>query len=198
MKNKLFLVFAVVIMAVVFAGCSKLPQESIDSAKSAVEAAKAAQADVYMAPEFKALQDSLNSVMSGIEAENSKFVKNYDALKGKLDALKSEADKVAAEVPAKKEAVKAEAVAMVGAVKTGLETTRALLAKAPKGKEGRAALQQISGELEVIAKNVNEVEVSLSGDVNYAEALDKLNAAQKSVSDINTELSEAIAKRNRK
>lgn len=196
MKNRLFLVFAMVMMAILFSGCGKLPQESVDSAKSAVEAAKAAQADVYMAPEFKALQDSLTSVMNGIEAENSKFMKNFDALKAKLDTLAAEAQKVAAAVPAKKEAVKAEAVAMVATVKTDLEATKALLAKAPKGKEGKAALEQISNELNVIATNVDGIETSLEGDVNYAEALDKLNAAQKSVSDINEELTEAIAKKN--
>lgn len=198
MKNRLFLVFAVLVMAMVVSSCGKMPQESIDAAKSAVAAAKTAQADVYMAPEYQALEDSLNAVMQGIEAENSKFMKNYDGLKVKLDALTAQATQVAAAVPAKKEAVKAEAETAVVTVKNDLESAKALLAKAPKGKEGKAALEQISNELKVIAANVTEVESSLAGEVNYAEALDKLNAAQKSVTDINTELTEAIAKKNRR
>ena len=68
-------------------------------------------------------------------------------------------------------------------------------AKAPRGKEGRAAITQITGELNVIETRVKEVEAALREDITYAEALDRLNAAQKSVTDINTELTEAIAKK---
>lgn len=198
MKNRLFLAVAVVMTAFVVSGCGKMPQESIDAAKAAVVAAKTAQADVYMAPEYKALEDSLNSVIQGIEAENSNFLKDFDALKAKLDTLTAQAERVAQAVPAKREAVKAEAEAMIATVKNDLETTKALLKKAPKGKEGKAALEQMTNELNVVTASVSEIETALAGDVNYAEALDKLNAAQKSVTDINTELTEAIAKKNRK
>lgn len=195
MKNRLFLGFAVVMMALLVSSCGSIPQEKIDATKSAIEAAKAAQADIYMAPEFKGLEDSLAVVMQGIEAENSKFMKNFDGLSVQLDALTAQAEKVVAEMPAKKEAVKAEAEAMVATVKSAIDGTKELLAKAPKGKEGKAALEQINNELSVIVTTVGEVETSMTGDVNYAEALDKLNAAQKSVSDINAELTEAIAKK---
>lgn len=197
MKNRFFLGF-VVAMAIVATSCGKMPQDDINATKAAVETAKAAQADVYMAPEFKALQDSLTVVMQGIEAENSKFLKNFDALTVKLDTLKSQAEAIAVAVPAKKQAVKQEAETTLAAVKTAIEETRALLAKAPKGKEGKEALEQISNELNVVATTVGEVETSLTGDVNYIQVLDKLNASQKSVADLNAELSEAIAKKAKK
>lgn len=195
MKNRLFLSFAVVVMAIVATSCGKMPQENMDAAKSAIEAAKTAQADVYMSAEFKALEDSLAVVMQGIEAENSKFLKNFDGFKANLETLTAQAETLAADMPAKKEAVKAEAVAKVAEVKTAIEATKSLLAKAPKGKEGKAALEQISGELTAVATTVDEVEASLAGDVNFMEALNKLNAAQKTVSDIDAELNEAIAKK---
>lgn len=194
MKNRLFLGFAVVMM-IVATSCGKMPQENIDATKAAIEAAQVAQADVYMTTEFKALQDSLTVVMQGVEAENSKFFKNFGTLTTQLDALKVQAETIAAEVPAKKEAVKQEAEAALATVKTAIDETKTLLAKAPKGKEGKEALEQISNELNVIATTVGEVETSLTGDVNYAQVLDKLNAAQKSVADIATELNDAIAKK---
>lgn len=197
MKNRLFLGF-VVAMAVIATSCGKMPQDDINATKAAVEAAKTAQADVYMAPEFKSLQDSLTVVMQGMEAENSKFMKNFDALTVKLDTLKSQAEAIAAAVPAKKQAVKQEAGTTLAAVKTAIEETKALLTKAPKGKEGKEALEQISNELNVVETTVGEVETSLTGDVNYVQVLDKLNAAQKSVADLNAELSEAIAKKAKK
>lgn len=195
MKNRLFLVFAMVMMAILASGCGKMPQESIRAAKSAVDAAKNAQADIYMASEYKALEDSLNVMMQKIEAENSKFMKDFGEVKTQLEALTVQAEKVTAAVPAKKEAVKTEAETMVTTIKDNLAATRTLLAKAPLGKEGRAAITQITGELNVIETRVKEVEAALREDINYAEALDRLNAAQKSVTDINTELTEAIAKK---
>ena len=197
MKNRLFLGF-VAAMAIIATSCGKMPQENIDATKAAVEAAKTAQAGVYMAPEFKSLQDSLTVVMQGIEAENSKFMKNFGALTVKLDTLKSQAEAITAAVPAKKEAVKQEAETTLAAVKTSIEDTKVLLTKAPKGKEGREALEQISNELNVITTTVGEVETSMTGDVNYVQVLDKLNASQKSVADLNAELSEAIAKKAKK
>ncbi|MEG0795415.1 MAG: hypothetical protein RR397_02730 [Odoribacter sp.] len=194
MKNRLFLGFAVVMM-IVATSCGKMPQEKMDATKVAVESAQAAQADIYMAPEFKALQDSLASVMQSIEAENSNFFKNFDAQSAQLDVLKAQAESVAAAVPAKKEAVKQEAETVMASVKTAIDETKALLAKAPKGKEGKAALEQIGNELNVVTTTVGEVEASMAGDVNFVQVLDRLNAAQKSVSDLNAELTEAIAKK---
>lgn len=194
MKNRLFLGF-VVAMAIMVTSCGKMPQENIDATKAAVEAAKTAQADVYMATEFKSLEDSLAVVMQSIEAENSKFLKNFGTLTVKLDSLKSQADVVAAAVPAKKEAVKQEAETTLASVKTAIEETKALLAKAPKGKEGKEALEQISNELTTITTSVGEIETSMTGDVNFVQVLDKLTASQKSVADINAELTEAIAKK---
>lgn len=194
MKNRLFLGF-VVAMAIMVTSCGKMPQENIDATKAAVEAAKTAQADVYMTTEFKSLEDSLAVVMQSIEAENSKFLKNFGTLTVKLDSLKSQAEVVAAAVPAKKEAVKQEAETTLASVKTAIEETKALLAKAPKGKEGKEALEQISNELTTITTSVGEIETSMTGDVNFVQVLDKLTASQKSVADINAELTEAIAKK---
>lgn len=146
-----------------------------------------------MAPDYKALQDSLSSVMKGIEAENSKLMKNYDILKMKLEALTLEAQKVAAAVPAKKEVVKTEVAALLATVKTDLGATKALLAEAPK-----AVVEQIRNESKGGGAQVSSIENSLSGEVNYAEVWDRLNTILKSVSDINTELAEAIAKNKRR
>lgn len=194
MKNRLFLGFAVAMM-IIATSCGKMPQENIDATKAAIEAAKTAQADVYMAPEFKALEDSLAVVMQGVEAENSKFFKNFGAYTVKLDTLKVQAEAVAAAVPAKKEAVKQQAEATLAAVKTAIDETKALLAKAPKGKEGKAALEQISNDLNTLTAMVAEMETSLTGDVNYAQVLNKLDAAKQSVEGLNAELTEAIAKK---
>ena len=177
------------------ASCGKMPQESIDSVNSSINAAKTAQAGVYMGSELKAVQDSMAVIMQGVEAENSKMFKNFDNYKTRLESLKGEVDQMTAAVPAKKEAVKQEAVAGLENLKQLDVQAHELLAKAPKGKEGRAVLQQIGEELKVIEATIAELETTLAGDANFIQVLAKVNATQKSISDINTELSEAIAKK---
>ena len=177
------------------ASCGKMPQESIDAVNSSINAAKTAQAGVYMGSELKAVQDSMAVIMQGVEAENSKMFKNFDNYKTRLESLKGEVDQMTAAVPAKKEAVKQEAVAGLENLKQLDVQAHELLAKAPKGKEGRAVLQQIGEELKVIEATIAELETTLAGDANFIQVLAKVNATQKSISDINTELSEAIAKK---
>lgn len=175
--------------------CGKMPQESIDAVNSSIKAAQAAQAGVYMGSEFKAAQDSLAVIMQGVEAENSKMFKSFDNYKTRLDNLKGEVDKIVAAVPEKKEALKQEALTALDGLKQMYAESQDLLAKAPKGKEGRAVLEQIGGELKVIEGTINEIETTLAGDANFKQVLAKENATQKSISDINTELSDAIAKK---
>ena len=98
-------------------------------------------------------------------------------------------------MPAKKEALKQEALAALDGLKQMYAESQELLSKAPKGKEGRAVLEQIGGELKVIEGTINEIETTLAGDANFKQVLAKENATQKSISDINTELSDAIAKK---
>lgn len=194
MKKSLFFILVAIMM--IAAGCGSVPQADIDATNASVEAAKAAQADIYAPEQLKTVTDSLAVVMQGIETEKSKFMKNFDAYKTQLDGLKAEADKIAAEVPALKEAAKNEATTGLDSLKVNLDAAKQLLAKAPKGKEGKAVLEEISNELSVIETTVTEISTTLAGEnVNYKQELDKVNAAQKSVADINTELSEAIAKK---
>ncbi len=88
MKGRSLLVFAIMTMEILVSACGIMPQESIKVAKAALENAKNAQADIYMAYEYKAFEDSLNVMMQKIEAENSKMMKNYGDLKLQLEELR--------------------------------------------------------------------------------------------------------------
>lgn len=190
MKNRLFLGFAVAMM-VLATSCGKLPQEKIDATNAAVEAAKTAQADVYMSTEFTALQDSLAAVMQAVDAENAKSMKKFDALTVKLDALTAQATEMAAAVPARKEAMKAEVESTLATAKAGIEATNTVLAKAAKAKATKAVAEEVSPEMVTITTTVTEVEASLAGDVNYAQVLEQLNAANQAIANINARLTEA-------
>lgn len=197
MKSTGILLFVLVTGSLVF-GCAEMPRESVLAARSAIENAEKAQAAVYMEPEFKCLKDSLRAVMQDLEVENSKIIKDFSALKVRLEGIVTQARKITAAVPARREEVETESRLMIGKIRERLETSRALLAKSPETKEYGRGLDHIENELDSIVSNVSRIETSLQENVNYAEVLDELNAEHRSLIDINTELTEALARGGRR
>lgn len=194
MKNRFFLVVATVAAVALMTSCAKVPQANIDAANTAIDSAKTAQADIYLPGEFTALNDSMTVIMQSIEAQKSKLFKSYKAPKAKLVALRTQASQVAANAVTKKEEVKKEAEAGLAAVKQLLADDQALLKKAPRGKEGKAVLDEIKGELSVIETSINEAQTAFDGGANYMAVVDKVKAANDQLNNIKTELDDAIAK----
>jgi hypothetical protein len=194
MKNRFFLVVATVAAVALMTSCGKVPQANIDAANASIDSAKTVQADIYLPGQFTALNDSMTVIMQSIEAQKSKLFKSYKAPKAKLIALKAQASQVATSAVAKKEEVKKEAEAGLTAVKQLLADDQALLAKAPRGKEGKAVLDEIKGELSVIETSINDAQTAFDGGANYMVVVDKVKAANDSLTGIKTELDDAIAK----
>ncbi len=192
MKGKL-LIFASA-LAFVFASCDKVPQAEIDAAFAAVDSSKAVQADLYLPAEFGAVKDSLNSAMAKVEAQKAKWFKKFEEPKNQLIAVKAAADQLITNTAARKEALKAEITATLAEVKTLVEENKALVAKAPKGKEGKAAIEAINNEMGVIEASVTEAEGMFNGGELLA-TIDKVKAAKEKATAIKTELEEVIAKK---
>ena len=193
MKIKLLSGIAIVGLALVFASCQKYPQAEVDAANAAVEAAKAAQANLYVASEFNALQDSLNTVLAAVEKAKSKLFKNYKNEVVKLNATTETAKTVAANAVAKKEQMKQECTATLAEVATLLTTNKEMLAKAPKGKEGKAAMEAISADLTSIETQVAEVNNKFASD-DIINALNQAKALKDKATSINTELTDVMSK----
>jgi len=200
MRGKTFLtVVGLVFALALMAGCAKVPQETVDAAKAAVEAAKAAEADRYLADQFNAAQDSLNAAMAEIETQNSKFAltRNYDRAKAQLESAISAANAAKDGVAAKKEEVRAEAATLLTSAQAAVEETKKLMAKAPRGKEGREVLEQMQTELSGVEAAWTEANNALnSGD--FIGARDKAKAALDKATSLGQELQEAIAKSKRR
>jgi hypothetical protein len=178
-------------------GCAKAPQETIDAAKAALDAAKTAEADRYLADQFNAAQDSLNAAMTEIEAQGSKFAltRNYDRAKALLESAVAAANAAKDGVAAKKEEVKTEAQNLMTQAQTAVEETKKLLAKAPKGKEGKEVLEQMQAELSGAETALTEATGAMdSGD--FLGARDKVKAALDKANALNQELADAISKKS--
>ncbi len=189
LKSIAFLGLAVVLLS----SCAKVPQAEIDAAKAAIAQADSAEANVYVHESFVALQDSMNSIMVSVEAQKSKLFKKFNAEKEKLTALTVLAGEVKQNAIIKKEELKVEVQNTITEVKALIETNKALIIEAPKGKEGKAAIEAIKLELDAVEISVNEA-TQLFDAGNYMAANDKVKAAKDKASSINTELTDVIAK----
>lgn len=196
LRKYFFLALGLLLALALVTGCAKPPQQAVDAAKAALDAAQQAEANRYLANEFKAAQDSLNAALAEIEAQNSKFAltRNYDKAAKLLESATTLANNITSQVDAKKAEVKAAAEQMVVDLQTGLTEAKALLKKAPKGKEGKEVLEAIKGELTTVENSLVEVtDLMTKGD--FMGAKDKLMAGMQKVNSIKEELNQAIAKK---
>jgi len=199
MKKLFFQISALILVAALATSCAKPPQAELEAAKASLEAAKSVEANRYLAEEFNALQDSLNAASVAIETEKSKsFIsRSYGVIAEKLVTITADADVLKSKVEERKAQVRSEVQETLVALTALIAEDKALLAKAPKGKEGKAALEAIQTDITVIEASVNEVNTLISNG-DYLTAQDKVNASKAKAESIKAELEAAIAKAKRR
>lgn len=196
MKKGLLKLVAFSVLVVTLASCAKAPQAEIDAANASIEAARTAGADRYAPESFNAANDALKSGVAAVEEQNSKFAlfRNYDASKTTIASVTTLSNKAVEETTARKEALKAEVNAAVAELDTLIAADKALLAKAPKGKEGKAALEAIGQEISVVETVKAEVATGIQNNEDILTLSDKIKPAVEKAKAINTELTDVIAK----
>jgi hypothetical protein len=196
MKKGLLKLIALSVLVITFASCAKAPQAEIDAANAAIEQAKAAGADRYVPASYNAASEALKTAVAAVEEQNSKFAlfRNYDAAKTTLASVNELAKKAVDETAARKEALKAEVTQAITDLGTMITDNKAMLAKAPKGKEGKAALEAIGQEIAVVETTMNEVSAGLAANEDILTLSDKVKAAVEKAKAINTELTDVMSK----
>ena len=188
--------FASLLFAILLTACGKVPQAEIDLAYAVIDSARTAGAEVYLPDEFSALTDSLNSALVLSEGQGSKMIKNYGEVKDKLSVITEQARELKIKTEARKEELTTQINETIAGIKTLLEENKQLIAQAPKGKEGTAALVAIKSDLSVIEATIAEVEMMM-GEGDLLSCHDKASAAMQEAMSINDELTEVIAKYNK-
>ncbi len=194
MKVKLVM-FVVGLAMLVLLGCAKAPQQEVDAAKAALEAAKAAEVDLYMSDQYDAAFDSLNSALTEIETQNSKssFSRNYTKAKSMLAFSTNTLNTLIPQIDSTKALVKAEVESLLVNADAELATTKNLISIAPKGKEGKAALEAIQSELTICETSLLEVNgIMEKGD--FVSARDQVNATVEKIVALKDEVQQAIDK----
>ena len=141
MRVKTFLYFfTMILLLVAFVGCDDVPQQEIDDAKAALEAAKNAEADRYVPDKFNAAKQALDRAMALVQEEESAMFSNFDEARTLVAAAKTAADEATAAVAAKKEEVKQAAESALAAIPAEVAATEKMWRSAPRGKGSREAL----------------------------------------------------------
>lgn len=194
MKNKLLLSLSAFAIAMfVLSGCAKVPQVEIDNANLAIQEAQAAGADIYVPEAYSALQDSFNVANESIEAKKSKLFKSYKKEKAQLVNVVALGSDVKAKTEARINELKAEIQNTLASVGTLVEECNALVAQAPRGKEGSTALMAIKADIATIQTSVAEVQAAV-GTESFIATLDKAKAVREQAASIKAELESVIEK----
>jgi len=196
MKKNL-IVIALALSGLLLGSCAKPPQVELDAVKASINKTKMAEADVYMPVEFAALQDSLNVIQAEIEVQKSKMFGKYEAVKQKITVLETLAMNLEDNTMKAKELLTQEVKDLHAQVTQLLIDNNALVTKAPKGKEGKAAIEAIKGEFAIIEAAVNEIPAIL-GSGKILESKTKAQAALEKVTALNPELTAVVDKYNKR
>ncbi len=190
MKIQRFLTMIVAgIMIFMMTGCADAPQAEIDEAKAALEAARSAGADRYVADKFAQAQSAFDAANAEITKQNDKFAfsRNYDEAKNMLVAARDAANEAANSVEAAKEQVKMEAEGLLAQIPDQIKNAKKAISKARVGKEGRAALEMIKNDLKNTEASVAGVNTAMeSGD--YLTARDRASSILKKIASLTAEV----------
>jgi hypothetical protein len=181
--------------AVVVTGCSKAPEAELATSEQAMSNAQMAEAEAYAPASYQQALDSLNAAKVEIQNQDSKFAlfRGYGRSKEILVTAKALADKAVTDAEAAKEQVRMEDDTLMTSIDGLLTTTRAALAKAPRGKGTKA-------DLDLIAADLASVESAYQGAVadynegKYLVGKSKLETAVNQLNRINADIEAAKAK----
>ncbi len=197
MRKALLAVIA--ISLIVMAGCSKPPEAEMAAAQSALNNAKAAEAEQYAPQAFRMLSDSLNAANAKKTEQDGKFAlfRSYGESKAMFERVATMSTDVVNQANAEKERVKAEVTTMMGEIKGMLDSAMVLLDKAPKGKDNKAELELIKNDLTNLGSEWTVAEGDFNGG-KYLVARTKFESIKSRIASITAEICKAYEAKGKK
>jgi archaellum component FlaC len=193
MKNVIKVMVLGILVMAVLTSCAKQPAQEINDAKAAVEAAAKEGAGVYAAEDFKKLNDDLTAAMDEVNTQSKKFFKSFGTAKQMLANVKTEAEALAATIPAKKEAAKAAALTAQQEAQAAIDEAKALLGKAPKGKGTKADIEAMNADLKGVEDSFPQVQAAIDQE-DYFGAANTANTIKEKAVAISDQVKAAIEK----
>lgn len=171
LKRSIGLFSALALTVSLFSGCAKAPDAQLEAAKTAINAAKEAQADKYMANNYKNLLKALEASEAEIEKQNQAafFARNYKTATTMLEKTTSLAQDITKEAPQAKERFIALVKENIPIAKENLAISAKSISNVAKTKD-KAVIEQLKAEL-------SAADTTLAAAVKDSEAGDFLSAS---------------------
>ncbi len=198
MYKRIVVVFAVFAL-LVFIGCAKPPEQDIQNANTAMDAAKTAEAEEYVPEAFQAAMDTLNAANAAKQEADGKFAlfRSYGKAKALYVSAEALANKAAEDAAAEKERVKEEVTGLLTTAQAVLDTANAALAKAPRGKGTKADIEMIKNDLAVAQSSLDDANNDFT-EGRYKAAQAKVEASMQKAHAVIDEIAAAKARRRGK
>jgi len=192
--NTMLTLVVMLLTLVLFSGCAKAPVQELEAAKAALEGAVKAEANIYAADAFKAVNDSLEAAQAEIQTQDAKFglFRNYDRVKTLLEGVTNAAAGLGQQAAVNKEQVRAEADTLIKQATAAIDLAKKKIAKAPRGKEGKMVMMQFQNDLQTIASELT-VAAQSQEQGQYMVARDKAKTVLDQVNNMIAELGNAAA-----
>lgn len=191
-----WIVCVLVVTTLFAAGCSKAPQADIDAAKSALEQATLAEADVYAADQYAAADDAMKRLEAELtlQEEKSALFRRYGTATELATEVKTASAAAAAAAVTGKEQVQAEATDTLVATRELLAEVQGIVAKAPTGKGTQADLAAMKADLEGVQTALDEADAAFAAGA-YMDAQTGATAARDVLEQVKADVAAAIEAR---
>lgn len=196
--RKMMAVLPLVFVLVLMVGCAKPPQDAVNAAMSAMDAAKPLASE-YAPDSLQAAEDAQAALNAELKAQEDKFAlfRSYKKSDELVADLKAKSDKAAADAAAGQEQAKNDASAAISAATTALTDANALLEKAPKGKGSAADIEAMKADLTAAESTIADANAAMEA-AKYKDAKAKADAASSSAASVSSQVQAAIdAKKGR-
>lgn len=191
-RNSIVATAALVFVAAV--ACAKAPQEDISAAQADLDKAREAQAETWAPNEYQAADSTWKAANDEIQAQNAKWIKNYDKAKELLTKAKEEASTAAQAAAANKEQARTDSEAAIAAADTALAAAEAGLKVAPVTKDSRADLALFKSDIENLRGTLEQARQAFSSE-DFKKALESANSVKDKATSIADQLEQAKQKR---
>jgi hypothetical protein len=176
-------------------GCQQAPTQQAGAAQEALERARAAEADKYAPDEFSQAQKSFSDATNEITAQGKRFflTRTYTKADQLLKDTQGSAETAQTAAKDNKEKVKREVETLTAETDAAIQTAKAALLKAPRGKDTRAELEAMKADVDATTATLAEArDMYAKGD--YLGAKASLTRSKQKADEVTAEVELAMHK----
>jgi hypothetical protein len=193
-RKSIILVFVSALFVFLLVGCGSPPEEQINTAKAALQAAKDAEADRYVPDKYNAAKSALDGAMTEVKKQDSKLMfKNFsqaETMLGNATNLAKEAESAAIN---RKQEIQQQLPQMIDDLNASIMEVKRLMKRAPRTKESLMALQSIQADVQSL-ENVPQQANNAMKQGDYISAYNQVSNGQSKASGLIDELNQAISR----